>query len=296
MARAQIAERVNRNISNVSWERFPQAQINESIQKAYNWATVLTGAIQKSTVFPFATDTPYINFRQQIPDYFATIGIYNQITHRWLTPTSTKELDLWRWDWERWIGEPEYFFILDFNRVGMIPYQTAPVGTFILWYLAATPTLVDGTPFVIPSQHEDLLVNWSTGDMLDLDREYLKATQQQSQFYEKLSALQKEINNLAAYDKNLVLEPYWPLGRYGAAGSGNDVNFADNITPTGAIDGSNATYTLPSSPNPTSSLLLMKNGQVLFQGVGYTLTGSTIVYDTAYVLQTGDLHRVWYRT
>lgn len=296
MAREQIATRVNRNISNVSWERFSQTQIYDSIQKAYNWATVLTGAIQKSTVFPFASDTPYYNLRQQIPDYFATIGIYNLKTNRWLTPITTKELDILRWDWERWIGEPEFFFILDFNRIGMVPYPTIAEGTFILWYLAATPTLVNGTPFVIPSQHEDLLVNWATGDILDVDREYFKATQQQTQFYEKLNALQKEINNLADYDKNLVLEPYWPLSRYGASGTGDNVNFVDNVTPSGTIDGSNATFTLPSSPNPTSSLLLMKNGIVLFQGVGYTLTGSTIVFDSSYIPQSGHLIRVWYRT
>ena len=47
-------------------------------------------------------------------------------------------------------------------------------------------------------------------------------------------------------------------------------------TPTGAINGSNKTFTLSDSPNPTSSLELEINGQVV-TGVGsYSLSTDTI--------------------
>lgn len=64
------------------------------------------------------------------------------------------------------------------------------------------------------------------------------------------------------------------------AGSGSAVNFADDITPTGVIDGTNATFTLPSAPNPAGSLKLYLNSLYMTEGAGldYTLSGTTITY------------------
>lgn len=56
--------------------------------------------------------------------------------------------------------------------------------------------------------------------------------------------------------------------------------FADNETPTGTIDGANATFTLDFEPNPTSSLLLWLNGVYQNQGSDYTLSGNVITYTT----------------
>lgn len=68
-------------------------------------------------------------------------------------------------------------------------------------------------------------------------------------------------------------------------------SFADNETPAGVIDGANATFTLANVPDPSESLILTKNGQVLYVGLGYTLSGSTITYEPAYIPVVGDEHR-----
>jgi len=56
--------------------------------------------------------------------------------------------------------------------------------------------------------------------------------------------------------------------------------FIYNETPSGTIDGVNATFTLSKTPNPTASLTLTLNGQVLIQGSDYTLSGDTITMTT----------------
>lgn len=56
--------------------------------------------------------------------------------------------------------------------------------------------------------------------------------------------------------------------------------YADNITPSGVIDGSNATFTLPHTPNPVSSLMLYLNGALQTNGADYSLSGDTITYTT----------------
>jgi len=72
--------------------------------------------------------------------------------------------------------------------------------------------------------------------------------------------------------------------------------FADNETPSGTIDGVNDTFTLANAPSPAASLILVLNGQVLTQGVEYTLSSLTITFttppDAAY---SGLPFKAWYR-
>jgi hypothetical protein len=73
-------------------------------------------------------------------------------------------------------------------------------------------------------------------------------------------------------------------GSYGS----NSANYAFAETPGGTINGSNTSFTLAHTPTNTS-LALYKNGQLQLPGGGadYTLSGSTITYNTAPL--TGDL-------
>lgn len=71
-------------------------------------------------------------------------------------------------------------------------------------------------------------------------------------------------------------------------------NFSDAETPTGVVDGANATYTLAHTPSPAASLMLELNGVMqAAAGVDYTLTTNSIVYGAA--PGAGSIHRAWYR-
>ncbi len=78
-------------------------------------------------------------------------------------------------------------------------------------------------------------------------------------------------------------------------GGGSNANFADAIVPTGSINGTNTSFTLPNSPNPAASLQLFLNGVLQQQGTGkdYTLSGATITMVVAPA--TGDVLLAWYR-
>lgn len=59
-------------------------------------------------------------------------------------------------------------------------------------------------------------------------------------------------------------------------------NFADAETPSGTINGVNATFTLAHTPSPAASLNLFENGvQQRAGGTDYTLATATITYGTA---------------
>ncbi len=81
--------------------------------------------------------------------------------------------------------------------------------------------------------------------------------------------------------------------RYGGTLSG--VTFVDQETPGGTANGTNVTFTLANTPNPSTSLALYRNGLRMMPGVDYTLSGSTITFAAASTPQTGDILIASYR-
>ena len=73
----------------------------------------------------------------------------------------------------------------------------------------------------------------------------------------------------------------YPFSVGGSGGGGNVTPFGE--TPTGAINGSNTTFTLNVIPN---LLFLTLNGNLLTPGLGYTLASETITMASA--PQSGD--------
>ena len=72
------------------------------------------------------------------------------------------------------------------------------------------------------------------------------------------------------------------------------VNFADEETPTGTVNGTNTEFTLANTPSPASSLQFVVNGQVLTSG-GEDFTLATATVTTVTAPPTGSVVRVWYR-
>ena len=73
------------------------------------------------------------------------------------------------------------------------------------------------------------------------------------------------------------------------------VGFVDQETPSGAINGVNAAFTLSQAPSPSTSLAVYRNGLRLTSGVDYTLSGAMITFVTGLVPQTSDTLLCSYR-
>ncbi len=88
-------------------------------------------------------------------------------------------------------------------------------------------------------------------------------------------------------------------GSSGPCGSGTVVSgssgFSDAETPTGVVDGSNATFQLANAPAPAASLALFRNGLALQTGFDFTLSGSAIAFEPTSVPQPGDVLQAFYR-
>lgn len=87
-----------------------------------------------------------------------------------------------------------------------------------------------------------------------------------------------------------------PCGTGGGSGSGGAAaTFIDHETPSGLVNGANATFTLAQTPPPASSLSLVRNGVLLKATVDFSLSGNTITFFVASVPQAGDILEANYR-
>lgn len=71
--------------------------------------------------------------------------------------------------------------------------------------------------------------------------------------------------------------------------------FSDAETPSGSINGSNVTFTLAHTPNPSADLQLYLNGQQLIAGASADYTLSTATVTMASAPKTGDILIAFYR-
>jgi hypothetical protein len=79
--------------------------------------------------------------------------------------------------------------------------------------------------------------------------------------------------------------------------TGISPTFTDAETPSGTVNGTNATFTLAAAPGTPASLILTVNGVVQIQGSSgnYTLSGTTITFLSGSIPQPGDVLMDWHR-
>jgi hypothetical protein len=73
------------------------------------------------------------------------------------------------------------------------------------------------------------------------------------------------------------------------------VTLVDQETPSGAVDGSNAVFTLAHAPDPPQGLIVFRNGIAQKRGLDYDISGNTITFTAAATPQPGDVLLAWYR-
>jgi hypothetical protein len=84
-------------------------------------------------------------------------------------------------------------------------------------------------------------------------------------------------------------------GVCGSGSGGTGPTFVDMEVPAGAINGSNALFTLAYSPAPAASLHLYRNGILQKAGLDYTLSGPILTFIAGAIPQSGDALLASYR-
>jgi hypothetical protein len=79
-------------------------------------------------------------------------------------------------------------------------------------------------------------------------------------------------------------------------GTTSAITFVDGATLSGTVNGTNLSFALPSTPNPSTSVKLYKNGILLMPNLDYTLSGANITFSgLAGAPVASDLLQSYYR-
>jgi hypothetical protein len=315
----EIFQEIQTDLYEVNLKWITQDDIFAALQEAYNKIVALLCPIEKATFIP-QINSPYYDFAKQIPDWMYLAGIYNPSTLLWLKGVSYRMMKA---EFETYlaVGNPEFYNVADFRRILIWPFNPSASGALFVVYKAKAPAIYipgpayngdgyynwDAVPLLPYSVAKPLLEYFTVADLLEQSREFTKA----GIWWDKLlkpplqygtsilDQARKEISDLARADRENVLEPYRWIFHGGASGN---VTWINDETPDGVIDGTNTQFTLAKAPNPSSSLILTKNGQILYADTGYTINGSTISIQTGYIPQPatsedllGDQIRAWYQ-
>jgi len=126
----------------------------------------------------------YYDFSTLITDYTHVMAIYNNNTSKWLDYMPFKLLQELDARWETKIGNPVFFTVLDDSYVSVYPKLGSAVGSMLVLYKGLADTLLAaGTP-IIQTQHQVVLEQYTTMDLLEQAEEFVKAQEWMGEYFE----------------------------------------------------------------------------------------------------------------
>jgi hypothetical protein len=216
-----------------------------------------------------------------------------------LSPMTEQELDVYRRDWRLYADElPRAFYQNRMREIVLWP-GVGTAGTLGMEYPLKMAFAADTSTSELPPW-----VRYSAKDYCGF-RAYLRYGPNHS------------LNKAAVYKKRFNLDMKYFLEwkhqylpeRYGLLQPGTDYErklvdpieggadvavptltftLSTDEVPSGTVNGSNDTFTLAQTPNPTLSLKLYVDGILMAVTTHYTLSGTTITFETAFIPISGQ--------
>jgi hypothetical protein len=221
MTRGQLKTILRFNLADIGVTFYSDENLNDSIQDAYDDVACLCKCITKSVTLSWIPNLSYYDFVVDcnVSDYMGTIGIFNNVTNRWLRDDLTlRHFDGLRIDWENWSGTPEFWTSSDPKRIAIaakypgsasrtgafasdrfttaffVDSAVTSVGTFSLLYCAVAPTLTADTDTpLIATDMQYLLEYYVTADMLETAEEFIKAQDYWNKYYSDVEAYAERV-------------------------------------------------------------------------------------------------------
>jgi len=190
MTRDQIRSRVQTNL-NDSNVLYTLDDLNDSIQDGYSEVAAFTGSIFKATSIDIVGNLTYYDFGSLIPDFLAVTAMFNPVTKRWLFPTYLKQLEDIRNDWELAIGNSFLFWPVNFRFVALYPKLSTSTGTLYIFYRAHADTLSGSSTPQIPEDLQQILEDYTTGDLLEQAEEFTKSQLNLANYFKGIQELKQ---------------------------------------------------------------------------------------------------------
>lgn len=198
----QIKTNIRSNLNDAGVTFFTAQDLIDSTQDAYDSCVALSWCLVKTVTLNWQNDLSYYDFVSLgVSDYLATVAIFDNVSNRWLCDDeNTKTLDLLRNDWELWHGQPQGWLPINFQYIAIYPKQAIATGTFVLYYVALPPIIVDGDVPLIANDKQVLIELDATADLLEQAEEFTKASTYWQEYFMNFEEYIERTRNLAKAD------------------------------------------------------------------------------------------------
>ncbi len=194
MTRTELKQALQLHFNNTVY--YTDQDMNDSIQDGIDEVAAFSGCIWASAALPFVANTTYYDFLTLLPNYIGIISIFNDVTHRWMSPTSLRKLNEQRVDWDTIGGTPEFFTPINHRYVAIYRKPLGEnYGRMLVFYRAAAPTLVDQTQIPIPEEHITSLESYNITDLWEQAQEWGKSADSFQEYSEDLENLRVAMRN-----------------------------------------------------------------------------------------------------
>jgi hypothetical protein len=204
VTRVDLQVRLQNHFQNT--EYYDIQAMNDSIQDGMDEVAAFSGCIYASASLPFVENRTYYDMLTLLPDYIGVVAIYNAAINRWLIPTSEKQLDQDRIDWESAYGTPYYFNCKNHRYIAIYKKPANPgYGNMYVFYIASAPLLNDGTSIPIPDDHMTALESYCIQDLWAQQQEFSKASTYTDTYARNLETLRVYMRNRRNSDRVMSL-------------------------------------------------------------------------------------------
>lgn len=204
MTRVDLQTRLQNHFQNSQY--YDIQAMNDSIQDGMDEVAAFTGCIYASATLPFVKDRTYYDMLTLLPNYIGAVAIFNNVIKRWLIPTSEKQLDQDRIDWESAYGTPYYFNVKNHRYIAIYKKPIADsYGDMFVFYIASAPLLNDGTLIPIPEDHITALESYCIQDLWAQQQEFTKASTYTQTYASNLETLRVYMRNRRNSDRTMSL-------------------------------------------------------------------------------------------
>lgn len=201
MTRLQLTERLALNLNDQDMTFWTDDDINASIQDAYDDVVGNSQCLINSGTVNFVSDRTYYRWTEMgiATDVLATIAIFNNNNNIFIEDSlSLRDMDRFRSDWEIWNGNPQYWFPVCFDCIGLAPKYLIATGNFTHYYWKRAVGLTsDSDVFDVSRNALQLLEHYSTADLLEQAEEYTKAARWWEPYFLELEKMKMQSMNLA---------------------------------------------------------------------------------------------------
>lgn len=199
---SEIKTKIRTNLNDLGVVFYSTDDLQDSIQDAVDDIAAQSGCIVKNITLDWEAYLSYYDFAARgVPDFIATLGIFNNVNNRWLFDDLTiDQLNLMDDSWEISSGTPENWIATNFRYTAVFPRYSTNAGTFTLYYLAAAPVALDTSVPLVALDAEALIENYSTADLLEQGEEFTKASIYWNDYMTGIEEYKERSNNNAKRD------------------------------------------------------------------------------------------------